>query len=247
MLEMSQLTKKELLQGVEGVISSKKLARNTVSYRLADGTECIKYHDTVVIKKSPDGVVTLNSGGFHTVTTKSRFSEYGYIEISQKNGIWYMPDGSAYYDGIQVTVSPINNPKTYRRDIVIVSEVKQSNDAVVKAMKKRIVKYAALITKDNLPAPQSGDCWFCLMKTQTGQTLGDSTKDTDHLLSHLDEGYVVGSLIFNAMKEDGLSDEQMGFWYHMGRKDGQSFALARIRKLVVKYLQRRLLVDINVR
>ena len=60
MLETAQLTKKELLQGVEGVISSKKLARNTVSYRLTDGTECIKYHDTVVVKKSPDGIITLS-------------------------------------------------------------------------------------------------------------------------------------------------------------------------------------------
>lgn len=181
------------------------------------------------------------------MATKERISEYGGVFITQKNGIWYMPGGSAFYDGIQVRVAPTIEPGEYQRRVTIVSEVKQSNDAVVKAMKKRIVKYAALITKDNLPAPQSGDCWFCLMKTQTGQTLGDSTKDTDHLLSHLDEGYVVGSLIFNAMKEDGLSDEQMGFWYHMGRKDGQSFALARIRKLVVKYLQHRLLVDINVR
>ena len=246
MLSTSNLTKAEILQGVGGITSSKKLARNTASYRLTDGTECIKYHDTVVVKKSPDGVITLNCGGWKSITTKERISEYGGVQISQKNGVWYMPDGSAFYDGIQVRIAPSIEPGEYHRRVTIVSEVKQSNDTVIKTMKKRITKYVALITKDNLPAPQSEDCWFCLMKTEKGQSLGDSANDTDHLLSHLDEGYVVGSLICNAMKENGLTDEQIGFWYHTGRQD-HSFALARIRKFVVKYLQRRLLTDINVR
>lgn len=249
MLESAQLTKTQLLQGVEGVIHSRKVARNTVLYRLADGTECVKYHDTVVVRKDPNGIITLNSGGYHTKTTKERFWEYGKIPVSQKNGIWYMPDGSAFYDGIQVRPGPAPN---YGR-CVIVSEIKESDEAKVKEMKARIKSFTLLITKDRLPYPDSGDCWLCCMRGQKSetapkpiQTIGDFTGDHEHLLSHIEDGYVHGSLLVNAMMEHGFGKEQIGFYYH-GALQGRSFELSMFRRAVTKYLQRRLLPGINVR
>lgn len=159
----AQLTKVQLLDGIEGVTRSKKAARNTVQYWLVDGTECIKYHDTVVVMKAPDGVITLNSGGFRTVTTKDRIEEYGHVSITQRNGIWYMPDGSEFYDGIQVVIEPVKEGE-YRRRCKIISDVKEADDSKVKKMKARIKKYCNIITPKKLPYPDNGDCWFCLMK-----------------------------------------------------------------------------------
>ena len=252
MLSETQLTKAQLLQGVEGAVYSRKVARNTVLYRLADGTECVKYHDTVVVQKTPQGVITLHSGGFRTMTTKDRFFQFGKVPITQKLGVWYMPDGSAFYDGVQVMIDE-KARNQYEGRYVILSPVKETNEEAVIAMKARIKKFALLITKDNLPIPSSGDCWHCAMVTassnnpsRVGKTLGDAIGDNDHLLSHLEEGYVHGSLIVNAMREHGYGDQQIGFFYH-GAGRGDDYFLTSIRKAVRKYFERRLLKDVAVR
>ena len=250
MLPNINRTKADLLKGIDGVTYSKKVDRNTVMYRLADGTECVKYHDTIVVKKSPKGVITLNSGGFRTPTTKKRFWQYGKIDVSQKNSVWYMSDGSAFYDGIQVIAgSEPSNTNGWRQEYRVVSKVKKSNNDAVRKMKARIVKYVNLIAPTNLPVPSAGDCFYCLMRdVNTGKTMGDTVGrnpgDT-HLLSHLKEGYIVGSLLVNAMRENGYTDKQIGLSYH-GAQQGDKWYLSIIRRAVVKYLQKRLLPGINV-
>lgn len=252
MLSQTQLTKTQLLQGVEGAVYSRKVARNTVLYRLADGTECVKYHDTVVVKKSPNGVITLDSGGFRTITTKERFFQFGNIAITQKAGIWYMRDGSAFYDGIQVMIDEVG-AGGYNVKYHVLSVPKQNDEKAVRAMKERIKRYALLITKDNLPEPDSGDCWHCQMVVassnrpeRVGKTLGDAIKDHEHLLSHLEDGYVHGSLIVNAMKEHGYGMQQIGFFYH-GARRGDTFFLKAIQKAVRRHFERRLLPGVAVR
>lgn len=46
-----------------------------------------------------------------------------------------------------------------------------------------------------MEAPGAGDCWYCAMRTEGGQSLGDATGDRSHLLSHVKEGYYVPSLV----------------------------------------------------
>ena len=240
----SQLTKSDLLEGIEGVVYSRKIARNTVLFRLQDGTYCVKYHNTIVVKKTPNGEITLNSGGFYTVTTKARFLEYGHVGLTQKNGVWYMPDGSLFYDGIVVTSKPPELGQ-YGMKTTIVSEVKKPDESAVIAMKKKIKAYTMLITPENLPMPGPGDCLYC-RQTDKGISLGDATKNHDHLLSHLEEGYVIGSLIVNAMKEKGFVQHQIAFYYSIAYR-GDKFPLQVIRRAVASYLQRRLMQDIAVR
>jgi len=257
MLETSQLTKTQLLQGVEGAVFSRKVARNTVLYRLADGTECIKYHDTVVVRKSPNGVITLDSGGWQTVTTKARFSEYGGIWIDQRNGVWYMPGGSAYYDGIQIKIAPRDPANPYvRPKVTIVSGIRKSRDAEVKKMKARIRKFCLRITPEKIAYPSSGDCWMCCMTGHKSdapagakdRVLGDLTGDHSHLIGHIKEGYIHGSLLVNAMHEKGFQDNQIGYYFEGAKKrSDRSFELSMIRRAVSQYLQRRLIPGINVR
>ena len=247
MLETSQLTKRELLQGVEGVIYSRKLARNTVLYRLADGTECIKYHDTVVVKKAPDGNVTLNTGGFYTITTKARIEEYAPVRIMQHHGIWYVVSKTWLHAGGYATVweqmkkgtlPQFNDGMIVSADGTILTETIPRDTKKIKFMKERIKKYVSHITSENLPVPSSGDCWHCMM-TDKGKSLGDAIGDTDHLFSHLKEMYIPGALLVNAMRENGYSDDQIRFHYSV-KLD------VWFKKSVTRYLQRRLIPDIAV-
>lgn len=227
MMNSLQMTKAALLDGEENVVSSRKTGRNTAILTLADGTEICKYVSTHVSTKRPDGTIVLQSGGYRSQTTKKRIHEHTGIGISQNKGIWYMPDGSLFYDGIVC------------KDGKTVSEVQtqdKARDKRIHKMKKRIADYVKLITPSNCPLPNPGDCMLCSMiDATTGKTLGDATENTDHLLSHLDEGYVNGSLLVNATREQGiglhiLQTPSLGLWH--------------VHKAVTRYLTRRLLPEV---
>lgn len=50
----------------------RKLAHNTYVERVSDATIAVVYHWTPIVTYNANGSVTLNSGGFHTVTTSHR-------------------------------------------------------------------------------------------------------------------------------------------------------------------------------
>lgn len=221
--------KKEMLQGIEDKVQSIRIiGNNTLSIIYKDGTEAIRFHSTDVLSVK-DGIVTLNSGGWKTNTTKDRIN--GFLRhfdvpfyIQQRNHQWFIGEG-IFYDGIQFKngqqISPVQTDNKLERD----------------KMLKRISKYCALVTKDNLPFPDSGDCWYCLMKTDKDKkTLGDALGDTSHLISHLEKGYVVGSLLVNAMREAGYRDEQISFHYQLKLVDT-------FKHVLKKYLIKRLIAQ----
>ena len=222
-------TKKEMLQGIEDKVqSSRIIGNNTLGIFYKDGTEAIRFHSTDVLS-AKGGVVTLNSGGWKTTTTKDRIN--GFLRhfdvplyIQQRNHQWFIGEG-VFYDGMQ-----------FRNDEQISPIMKDNADGRSK-MLKRIRKYCALITKDNLPFPDSGDCWYCLMKTDKDKkTLGDAFGDISHLISHLEEGYVVGSLLVNAMREAGYRNEQISFHYQLKLVDT-------FKRVLKKYLIKRLIAQ----
>ncbi len=58
--------------------------------------------------------------------------------------------------------------------------------------------------------------------------------DTEHLKSHIEEGYMHGSLLVNAMREAGYSDQGIGVHYSLQVADT-------FRRAVNNYLQKRLI------
>jgi hypothetical protein len=214
-------TRAEMIGDQTGFIKARVLpGRSTLMKVYPDGTEEIQYHDTNVVIKKPGGIIILNSGGFFTPTTKDRIREYSGIDIRQVNGIWYMPDGSSFYDGITLKEGKVINPK-------------KPDEKRVKKIKNDIKKFTSLITENNLPLPSPGDCWMCLMFDPEG-------KQTDHLRSHIKEKYLHGSLLINAMRDSGYSDDNIRMHYHM--KLDHTF-----RRAVTRYLQKRLIKNIAVR
>jgi hypothetical protein len=220
------VNKATLLKGEGEVAHSKMVAKATILMTMPDGTQKLKYHNTIVVTKSPDGIYTLNSGGYKTSTTKARIEDFTKIRISQVKGIWYAGNSSiVFYDGIQF------------KDGECISETHEVDMTEINRIKKDISKYVALITEENIPVPDSGDCWYCLLHTTEKISLGDEWSDNSHLISHMEEEYVVGSLIVNAMREAGYSDQQIGMHIHMKWID-------RIRKSVRNYMTKRLLPEL---
>ena len=217
-------TKKEILEGIENVTSSKKIANNTVKATLSSGEEIVILHKTIIVSKK-DGRYTLNSGGWRTATTKERINDYSPARVWQKNSLWYLDGGNLFYDGIVIN---------YNGEIVSKKILPEKVEKKTVKLKTKIAKFCNLITKDNLPMPDNGDCWFCCMYTQDGKSWGDDSKDNHHLIEHLKDNYLHGSILVNAMREYGYRDDQIGFHYQLKLHDT-------FKRAVRKYLQKRLL------
>jgi len=226
---MPHKAKRVLLAGVEGVVKSKKVGCNTLALEYTDGRKALRYHNTDVITTYPNGNVTLTSGGWRTSTTKMRFNSK--FNVWTDKGVWYIKEPAT------AKVLPFFDGVTFDSTGKLVGKVEAPDFEKIKAVKKNIAKYIKLVdTLNTIPMPSNGDCWYCLMQTQQGQSLGDAFKDTSHLESHLEEGYLFGSIIFNALKEKGYKDP--GLIMYMNCKTSIKAALRR-------YFTKRLLPEVQ--
>lgn len=231
---MATETKKDMLSDcTKEIVSSKLVARNTVRIEYADGTKAIRFHHTDIITWLPNGNMVLSSGGWRTMTTKDRISQFAGkdVWVRQNKGVWYV-NGQDFYDGMVVTAKG-----------KLVSKAVSNNLPAIEKMKKKINKFCQLLTKDNIPMPNGGDCWLCCLRTDKGVPMADAfgKQDNDHLAQHVKEGYMHGSLIVNAMREKGFADNQIGYYLH------GTFGVDVMRRAIRTYLQKRLIQNIHVK
>jgi hypothetical protein len=204
-------TKTEIMEGVE-CTESKIVYNNTVEYYRPNGVRVIRLHRTDILEFPVKGGVILNSGGWRTVTTKSRMNEFQQeVQVMQEKGIWYVSstfyaawnkeEWIPYFDGIH-----------FSKDGKVINPIKTDPAKKEKALIKKINAYCKKI-KDmkELPIPSSGDCWYCALKTPGGKSMGETFKSNAHLISHLKEKYVHGSLIWNALEWAGYQNPALIF------------------------------------
>jgi len=204
-----RITKAEIMENVD-YKESKIIANNTVEYIRPDGVRVIRLHRTDIITFPKRGGVILNSGGLKTVTTKERMNSFQHeCTIVQDKGLWYISTSLdpyqdrdswiPYFDGIKIKDGTVINPRrsAHRKEQSLLRQIKAYCTAVKKL--------------DTLPMPNAGDCFYCSMQTGDGKSLGDATQRQDHLLSHLKEKYIMGSLILNAMQHAGYPEPQYIF------------------------------------
>jgi len=224
-----------------GERASKKLGNNTYlqrrGYATSEDKIAVRLHETDVLTFTPSGRTILDSGGWRTVTTKDRMNSYlpmGFAVWSDKGDWSLYRNGSrvaAYRDGL--TIGP-------RGGIHGAASVRETKGRAT--LKKRITAYAkACAASLPLDYPDAGDCLYCQLRTGDDQSLGDAMKDTDHLLSHMAEGYIVPSLVWAALTEAGYDPQaqmihamafgQMEEWSGIGR--------AAVKRSVAKYMKRR--------
>lgn len=221
----------------------RKYANNTYLVR-HDSYLAMVYHSTEVVKWLPNGDIVLYNGNWYTSTTKERISwalsgtQFG---IFQKLGVWYIRkciDGRIWNDA---------NP-TFKYDNGMILNVEtdtvigygKDNPKADAKLKKQVKQYAQLCADSvPLPKPDGGDCWFCYMTTQNGESLGDATKNTDHLDSHIKEKYIVPSLVFRALKQYGNTDFILSLVFNNPDKQMLDIARERVKKSVYRYILQR--------
>lgn len=224
-------TKANLLEGVTGIKKSKFIGCNTLEVQYEDGRKAIRYHYTDVITTYPDGNTVLTTGGWKTVTTKERLNSYTPLCVSSEKGVWYV-----YGDNLDKT--PFEDEMVFDSEWNLISEVKEVDLKAINKVKRKIAKYIKLVDSlGEIPFPNAGDCWFCSMReVGSGKPLGDCSRDHSHLENHLDEGYLHGSVIFNALSEYGYDNP--AFLIQMNAK-------FQVKQALRRYYTKRLLPEIQ--
>ena len=219
------MTKREVLEGVDvDVVRSRMVAKHTAMYWEHDGTEHLRYIQTDVVIRHPDHSYSLFSGGYRGPTTKKRINEYlphGW-GIWQADGVWYIGKHTYHYGNPGQSYVFVEGLKLVPDDEAEykVEYPEGAGPAMeqerVKELTKKINKYAnrfkALGTKNSIPYPDIGDCLICQVEAQQDDPFKPG-EGTDHLESHLDEGYIHGSIWLNALRWAGYPNP--GFvWNH---------------------------------
>lgn len=194
-------------------IDSKKVANNTYARLDSNGAIVIRYHDTDVVTLFYDGAIRLDSGGWKTLTTKERlnwFLPYS-IRVYQESGIWYLSDNKEVYlfeDGLTISAS---GEITGAGSLESVKEIENLR----KEIRKYCKRFAKAVINLEVGKPSGGDCWYCAMVTQDGETLGEAINNTDHFLSHFEESYFVPSLLYKAIQYYRVSRFTEGILYEI--------------------------------
>jgi hypothetical protein len=223
-------TKADILSRVTKEFTvAKIIAPNTLQIEYVDGSTAIRFHNTDIVTKLPNGKTILTSGGWMTSPTKDRLSRFGPVSISQVKGQWYLGSTITFYDGI--ILDKFNNPIRPR----------QVNLNKIDKQLKQINKFVSQLKKDNLPVPSSGDCWLCSIRDADGKTMGElrGSGNDDHITLHVKENYVHGSLLVNAMREYGFADSQIRLHYSMG-------LVGTFKRALRKYLKKHIIKNIAV-
>ena len=207
----------------------RKLGNNTYLVIRNDDGYGIRLHDTEVVIHYKDRIV-LNSGGYKTLTTKSRMNEYTPFNVIQKQKVWYV-NGIPFEDGI-----------TLYNNGTIKGQGKDPKETIklTKRVKQYSKDYAKEFIKGNVPAPSNGDCWGCLFHKDGKPTIGGK----EHILSHLDDKYYVPSMLYNMFDSGYLSLYAKGviseIWNDKPVNDLYSLELVskQIQKAIYKFCAR---------
>lgn len=195
---------------------SRKLENHT--YLVRRGSDfAIRLHDTDVVTLHKDGSVTLDSGGWKTVTTKTRMNEYSRIywghaySVFSDKGVWKLTTGgNKFTDWTTKTLNPKYQEYVFRDGITVYKDGRVTGAAPAGAdrktlkLNKRVSQYVAgymaALVNGKVSAPGGGDCFACQLKSQNGKTTGEEFHDSSHIDGHMKEKYYVGSLLARALE-----------------------------------------------
>jgi hypothetical protein len=203
------LTDYAALHAYLGKKDDRPLANNTRVQRREDGAIAVRLHSTDVVTHYPDGSFMLRTGGWYTLTTKQRMNAYSPVVVASggrtaaTRGKWLvMPPGRwdetaavLFYDGMRLSADGELLTPPWTPDETDAKE----NRRIERLIRAYVAGLTPRIVLDTLAAGTSGDCLMCQLRTASGESLGDATRDRDHLLSHLDERYYMASVFLAAM------------------------------------------------
>lgn len=182
-----------ILATARNAADGKPLENNTRLFARGDDFS-VRLHSTDIVTIHPDDSVTLNSGGWLTVTTKDRWKEYSPGRVYSDRGVFtlYFAGGEfPYADGITMHV-----------DGTVTGAGAANSAGEVRKLRRAAGRYASryvdALYAGSIGRPDGGDCMFCRMFDS-----GSDRPSADHILSHLEESYFVPSLVHNALRSGG--------------------------------------------
>ena len=196
---------KEIMKDVPEGADVRLVGNNTVEYWVT-GDRKIRFHHTDILTFKPDGAIRFDTGGWRTATTLERMNVHQkLVTMWCEKRIWYavprskLRGGYPYgkkEDAVVFGDGMIYSPEFGFKNCGNLKELKQ--------YEKQIREYAKkCVDAMPLPMPDNGDCWYCVLKTDDGKSLGEATGDNDHLLQHVKDGYVVPALVWNILLNKG--------------------------------------------
>ena len=197
--------------------AERKVENNTI-VRFDRDHIIVRLHDTDIAVLFPDRTIILSSGGYKTHTTKDRLDKIvpDGFRVYQKLGLWFIwqyKTDKTYPFCDDIMILPDLSVTGY--DTEYQSKITLRKD--IKAYAKGFMN--ALIT-GKVNKPDGGDCFYCYIReVKTDKPLGEINKDTDHLQSHFDEKYYVGSLFYRAVELYPMSIITNSGMYELWKKD----------------------------
>ena len=239
---MNYAKAKRLLESAKSPATGKPVANNTRLFARAEGI-ALRLHSTDVILFRPDDSMVLNTDGWRTVTTKERISSNTPARPSSVRGTWYLHYNGAEYVFADGMILNADGTVTGAGSL---SDVRDSA-AKRKAIKKYASAFIDALHAGKIPAPSNGDCWYCLMRSADGKTLGENFDNADHIASHIEEDYYVPSLLTTALERMGssIAEKQTAMAFMVGKcehafaKERDSFVFQGIEKRLYRYIAER--------
>lgn len=182
-----------ILATARNAAEGKPLENNTRLFQR--GEDCaIRLHSTDIVTIHPDDSVTLNSGGWLTVTTKDRWKEYSPGRVYSDRGVFTL-----YFAGREF---PYADGITMHPDGSVTGAGSPDTAGEVRKIRRAAARYASCYVEalyaGSIGRPDGGDCFFCSMFDANSER-----PSADHMLSHIEEGYFVPSLAWNALARGG--------------------------------------------
>lgn len=104
-MSFHRYTLAQMLDGVEYVGTAKKLGYNLCVFTAPNGDKVIRHCRTNIVRRSPEGNYTLNSGGYRTLTTKKHINEHAPVLLYQRKAEWFLAgrtNDGAYDNGVAI-------------------------------------------------------------------------------------------------------------------------------------------------
>lgn len=169
-------------------------------------------HGHEIVKNYGTPHMTISLCGWNTNTTRERLNGIDGVSVTTKLG-------QAYLNGYKWNGEHVS-PHGFTGNVSDTASEKRTK------MRKAIKGYAKLYA-NGVPMPNGGDCWFC-------NGVIDRKDDVMHLHEHIKDGYVMGSLLVNAMRYAGYSDMQISVHLHVPQTTWN------FENIVRKYLYRKM-------
>jgi hypothetical protein len=84
--------------------AKRKIDHNTYLEQI-DEVFVVRLYNTDIIKIYPDNTQVLFSGGYRTLTTKNRISNYSFTRVNQDRRVWYLRNGAKFTEGVRVNAN----------------------------------------------------------------------------------------------------------------------------------------------